>query len=197
MMDDLMQVALVGEARRTLLETAHGGGDPELANAFADVMQAAGEMGLQTLLDEAVGRRNGLQHYIAALGNTYERSETLHRHFRFRPDTRESDLLDDMWPVPEFSDDALDLILSIQKGAARAHDFALQLKQYDKVKSSFDKEAVLRASFLKATGEAKSGSYVGSAAVKSCCRISRKILMPQQCVLNSVSTRSRSCGLSG
>lgn len=166
MMDDLMQAALVGEARRTLLETAHGGGDPELANAFADVMQAAGEMGLQALLDEAVGRRNGLQQYIMALGNADERSEALHRHFRSRPDTRESDLLDDMWPVPEFSDDALDLILSIQKGAARAHDFALQLKQYEKVKSSFDKEAVLRASFLKATGEAKSGSYVGSAAVK-------------------------------
>lgn len=76
MMDDLMQVALVGEARRTLLETAHGGGDPELANAFADVMQAAGEMGLQALLDEAVGRRNGLQQYITALGNADERSET-------------------------------------------------------------------------------------------------------------------------
>ncbi len=131
-------------------------------------------MGLQALLDEAVGRRNGLQQYIMALGNADERSETLHRHFRFRPDTRESDLLDDMWPVPEFSEDALDLILSIQKGAARAHDFALQLKQYEKVKSSFDKEAVLRASFLKATGEAKSGSYVGSAAVKAAAGFRRR-----------------------
>lgn len=130
-----MQVALVGEARRTLLETAHGGGDEALASAFADVMQAAGEMGLQSLLDEAVSRRNGLQQYVAALGNADERSQTLHRHFSFRPDTREADLLADMWPVPEFSDDALDLILSIQKGAARAHDFALQLKQYEKVKA--------------------------------------------------------------
>lgn len=59
MMDDLMQAALVGEARRTLLETAYGGGDPALAAAFAYVLQAAGETGLQSLLDEAVGRRNG------------------------------------------------------------------------------------------------------------------------------------------
>ncbi len=166
MMDDLMQSAIVGEARRSLLEVAHGGGDEELASAFADVMQAAGEMGLQALLDEAVSRRNGLQHYLSALGDPSERSETLHRAFRFSPDLREADLLNELWPVPEFSDDALDLILSIQKGASRAHDFALQLKRYDKVKTTSDKEAVLRAAFLKTTGEAKSGSYVGSSAVK-------------------------------
>lgn len=166
MMDDLMQAALVGEARRTLLETAHGGGDAQLGAAFADVMQAAGEMGLQSLLDEAVNRRHGLQQYIAALGMAEDRSEALHRNFGFRPDAREADILADLWPMPEFSDDALDLILSIAKGAARAHDFALQLKQFDKVKTAIDREAVLRAAFLKATGEAKSGSYVGSAAVK-------------------------------
>lgn len=166
MMDDLMQAALVGEARRTLLETAHGGGDAQLAAAFADVMQAAGEMGLQSLLDEAVSRRHGLQQYIDALGVAEQREETLHHHFGFRPDTREEALLADIWPVPEFSDDALDLILSIQKGASRAQDFALQLKRFEKAQGIAEKEAVLRAAFLKSTGEPKSGSYVGSAAVK-------------------------------
>ncbi|MBV2142067.1 double-strand break repair helicase AddA [Falsochrobactrum sp. TDYN1] len=166
MMDDLMQAALVGEARRTLLETAHGGGDAQLAGAFADVMQAAGEMGLQSLLDEAVNRRHGLQQYIATLGAAEQRSEALHRNFGFRPDAREADILNDLWPVPEFSEDALDLIMSIQKGAARAQDFALQLKQFNRMKSVADREAVLRAAFLKTTGDAKSGSYIGSAAVK-------------------------------
>lgn len=166
MMDDLMQAALVGEARRQLLETAHGGGDADIAAAFADVLQASGEMGLQLLLDEAVNRRNGLQRYIAELGTAETRAETLHRAFGFDPDERESDILAELWPVPEFSDDALDLILSIQKGAARAHDFALQLKRYDKVSTTRDREAVLRAAFLKSTGEPKSGGYVGSAGVK-------------------------------
>ncbi|NKC03497.1 UvrD-helicase domain-containing protein [Ochrobactrum haematophilum] len=166
MMDDLMQAALVGEARRQLLETAHGGGDTDIAAAFADVLQASGEMGLQSLLDEAVNRRNGLQRYIAELGIAETRVETLHRAFGFEPDERESDILAELWPVPEFSDDTLDLILSIQKGAARAHDFALQLKRYDKVSTTRDREAVLRAAFLKSTGEPKSGAYVGSAAVK-------------------------------
>ncbi|WHS32020.1 double-strand break repair helicase AddA [Brucella sp. NM4] len=166
MMDDLMQVALVGEARRQLLETAHGGGNANIAAAFADVLQASGEMGLQSLLDEAVNRRNGLQRYIAELGVAETRAKTLHRAFGFDRDERESDILAELWPVPEFSDDALDLILSIQKGAARAHDFALQLKRYDKVSVTRDREAVLRAAFLKSTGEPKSGSYVGSAAVK-------------------------------
>ncbi|MBB3218292.1 ATP-dependent helicase/nuclease subunit A [Ochrobactrum sp. RC6B] len=166
MMDDLMQAALVGEARRQLLETAHGGGDMELAAAFADVLQAAGEMGLQSLLDEAVSRRNGLQTYIAELGVAAHRSEALHRAFGFDPQTSEDDLLADLWPIPEFSDDALDLVMSIQKGASRAQDFALQLRRFDKVTGQRDREAVLRAAFLKSTGEPKSGSYVCSAAVK-------------------------------
>ncbi|WLU28713.1 double-strand break repair helicase AddA [Brucella abortus] len=166
MMDDLMQAALVGEARRTLLETAYGGGDPALAAAFAYVLQAAGETGLQSLLDEAVGRRNGLQLYLAELGVGTHRVEALHRAFGFEPDAREDDLLADLWPVPEFSDDALDLILSIPKGASRAQDFALQLKRLEKASGLPDKIAVLRAAFLKSTGEPKSGSYVCSAAVK-------------------------------
>ncbi len=166
MMDDLMQAALVGEARRQLLEAAHGGGDIELVAAFADVLQASGEMGLQSLLDEAVSRRNGLQTYIAELGVAAHRSEALHRAFHFDPQTSEDDLLADLWPLPEFSDDALDLIMSIQKGASRAQDFALQLRRFEKVANQRDREAVLRAAFLKSTGDPKSGSYVGSAAVK-------------------------------
>ncbi|MBC2883991.1 double-strand break repair helicase AddA [Ochrobactrum sp. CM-21-5] len=166
MMDDLMQAALVGEARRLLLETAHGGGDAELAAAFADVLQASGEMGLQSLLDEAVNRRNGLQHYINELGGAGHRSVALHRAFGFDAEDREEDILDQLWPGPEFADDTLDLILSIPKGASRAQDFALQLKQFEKVKNVGDRQAVLRAAFLKTTGEPKAGSYVGSAAVK-------------------------------
>ena len=166
MMDDLAQSALVGEARRTLLEAAHGGSEVELAEAFADVMQAAGEMGLQALLDEAVNRRNGLQQYIDALGVAEQRSQVLHKHFGFDPNMRVDDMLEDFWPAPEFSDDVLDLILSIPKGAARAQDIALQLKQYDKVNSATEKEEVLRAAFIKSNGEAKSGAWVASAAVK-------------------------------
>ena len=167
MMDDLTQSALIGEARRQLLETAHGGGDVILAAAFADILQAAGEVGLQTLLDEAVSRRNGLQLYIAALGETSEeRAASLFKAFNLRGDESEADILADLWPVPEFSDEALDLILSILKGASRAQDFALQLKQYDKQTSNADREAVLRAAFLKVDGAPKLGSYVGSAAVK-------------------------------
>ncbi len=166
MMDDLMQAALVGEARRGLLETAHGGGDAELAGAFADVLQAAGEAGLQALLDEAVSRRNGLRHYIDELGVGEARAEALHRAFGFSPDDSEADILATLWPVPEFSDAGLDLILSIPKGASRAQDFALQLKRFEKVTGPADRQAVLRAAFLKSAGGVKSGSYLGSAAVK-------------------------------
>lgn len=166
MLDDLMQVALVGEARRQLLETAHTGGNQALAEAFADVLDAAGEMGLKNLLDEAINRRHGLQHFLGELGVSEEREAALYRVFGFASDESEADILADLWPVPEFTDSALDLIMSIEKGAARAQDFALQLRQMAKVTTNAQREAVLRAAFLKATGEPKSASYVGSAAVK-------------------------------
>lgn len=79
-----------------------------------------------------MGRRNGLQQYIGELGTVEQRREALHRAFRFDPETGEDDLVAELWPVPEFSDDALDLIMSIQKGASRAQDFALQLRRFER-----------------------------------------------------------------
>ncbi|NKB95401.1 hypothetical protein HED48_07655 [Ochrobactrum intermedium] len=79
--------------------------------------------------------------------------------------------------------------MSIQKGASRAQDFALQLRRFDKVTGQRDREAVLRAAFLKSTGEPKSGSYVCSAAVKkNFCRISRRISTRRRRVSNRGST---------
>ncbi len=166
MMDDLMQAALVGEARRGLLETAHGGGDAALAAAFADVLQAAGETGLQALLDEAVSRRNGLQQFLSALGSGEDRARSLRRAFGFSPEDSEEAFLAALWPAPEFPDALLDGVLSIPKGAARAQEFALQLKEFPKVAKAADREKALRTAFLKSAGGPKSGSYVGSAAVK-------------------------------
>lgn len=165
LMDDLMQVALVGDARRQVLEKARLEADSQLAKAFADVLSAAGEMGLQALLDEAVNRRYALQHFIREVGGNETRRPLFYAAFGFSGNEREEDILAQIWPQPEFSDAVLDRILAIPKGASRAQDFVLQLRQMKKASTVIDKEAILRLAFLKSTGEPKAGSYVASKPV--------------------------------
>ncbi|YBV95963.1 double-strand break repair helicase AddA [Phyllobacteriaceae bacterium JZ32] len=166
LMDDLMQVALVGEARRQLLEAARTGDNPELARAFDDVLSVAGEMGLQTLLDEAINCRHALQRFIREVGGNETRKPLFYGAFGFSGDEREEDILGEVWPLPAFSDAVLDHIMAIPKGASRAQDFALQLREMRKASTVLDREAILRAAFLKSsTGEPKAGSYVCSKPV--------------------------------
>ncbi|MBB2972445.1 ATP-dependent helicase/nuclease subunit A [Mesorhizobium sp. RMAD-H1] len=166
LMDDLMQGALVGEARRQLLEAARTGDNPELARAFDDVLSVAGEMGLQTLLDEAINCRHALQRFIREVGGNESRKPLFYGAFGFSGDEREEDILGEVWPLPVFSDAVLDRIMAIPKGASRAQDFALQLREMRKASTVLDREAILRAAFLKSsTGEPKAGSYVCSKPV--------------------------------
>ncbi|RCS22315.1 double-strand break repair helicase AddA [Phyllobacterium salinisoli] len=165
LMDDLMQVALVGEARRQLLENARTEAHPGLAQAFADVLSAGGEMGLQALLDEAIKSRHALQHFIREVGGNETRKPLFYASFGFSGDEREEDILEQVWPLTEFPDAVLDRILAIQKGATRAQDFALQLREMKKASTTIDREAILRLAFLKSTGEPKAGNYICSKPV--------------------------------
>ncbi|RZS82508.1 DNA helicase/exodeoxyribonuclease V subunit A [Phyllobacterium myrsinacearum] len=165
LMDDMMQVALVGEARRQLLQTARLDGNVELAAAFNDVLDAAGEFGLQELLDEAVNKRHDLTQFIRDVGHDALRRPLFFAQFGFTGAETEDDILSTLWPVPEFPQGVLDDIMAVPKGASRAQEFALLLR-FAKVNDQIDqREEVLRAAFLKATGDPKSGGYVASKGV--------------------------------
>ncbi|MGH6762172.1 MAG: double-strand break repair helicase AddA [Phyllobacterium sp.] len=164
LMDDLMQGALVGEARRQVLETALIGSDPAIKTAFDRVLSVAGESGLQALFDEAINKRQELLAFLHEAGTGEQRGAALYRAFGFIGDETEDELLSDVWPLPEFPDAVLNRLLAISKGAARAQDFALQLRVM-KTAPIGQREDILRAAFLKATGEPKSGSYISSKAV--------------------------------
>lgn len=165
LMDDMMQVALIGEARRQVLQAARPGGNAALAAAFADVLDAAGEFGLQALLDEAVDKRNDLTRFIREIGDDDLRRDTFASHFGFTGNETEDNILSVLWPVHEFDDAMLAGILDIPKSATRAQEFALTLR-FAKFNADVDqREEALRSAFLKATGEPKSGSYVASKGV--------------------------------
>ncbi len=165
LMDDMMQVALVGEARRQLLQAARLDHNTELAASFADVLDAAGEFGLQQLLDEAVSKRHDLTRFIREIGQDDLRRQTFYSHFGFMGDETEDSILSTLWPVREFDHSMLSGILEIQKSATRAQEFALILLQAKFDGEVDQREEALRAAFLKATGDPKSGSYIATKGV--------------------------------
>ena len=59
-----MEAALVAQARRDMIGGAAGAGDPELAEAFADVLERGGEFGLDALLSEIVAKRDRLRSFL-------------------------------------------------------------------------------------------------------------------------------------
>ena len=60
MLDQQMEQSLLAEARRAMITGSGGGGQPELAAAFAKILERAGESGLDNLLREIVGKRDEL-----------------------------------------------------------------------------------------------------------------------------------------
>lgn len=165
LMDDLMQVALVGESRRHLLQSARLDHNERLASAFGDVIDVAGEYRLQLLLDEAVAKRHELSAFIREVGHDQLRQQAFYDHFGFTGNETEDSLLTGFWPLPEFDSAILGEILDISEGAKRAVDFAWQIRSAEHVRDSDELEDVLRAAFFLKSGELISGTKLCTRAV--------------------------------
>lgn len=102
LMDAQMEAALVAEARRDMLTSA-GGTSAELGAAFAQVLEQAGESGLDGLLSEIVGKREALRRFIDALGQETPPFAALRAEFGFGPHETEAGIAAGAWPLPGFS----------------------------------------------------------------------------------------------
>ena len=67
MLDPLMEETLFATARREMVTGAVAADHPELAEAFAMVLERGGEAGLDALLAEIVAKRDGLRAFIDAI----------------------------------------------------------------------------------------------------------------------------------
>jgi ATP-dependent helicase/nuclease subunit A len=103
LLDSEKEDALVAEARRDLIAGLGAGDDPALADAFADVLDRAGESGLDRLLAEIVRRREGLRGFIAAIGDGGSGFEPLFEAFGFAAGESEVSICRAAWPLPGFS----------------------------------------------------------------------------------------------
>ena len=101
MLDPLMEEALFGEARREML-TGAAADHPGLAEAFATVLERAGEAGLDALLKEIVRNRDGLRDFIDAEREADGTYPGLFAEFDFTPDDTPEALASAAWPLPGF-----------------------------------------------------------------------------------------------
>jgi ATP-dependent helicase/nuclease subunit A len=129
MLDGQMEQALVAEARRDLLSGASEGRDERLADAFATVLQAGGEAGLDALLSEIVGKRDRLRVFIDHIGGAPSGFTDLFAEFGFAGHETEAAIAQAAWPDAWFTA-ALARALGERAdaaGKARAADFAAEL----------------------------------------------------------------------
>jgi ATP-dependent helicase/nuclease subunit A len=109
MLDPKMEALLFGEARREML-TGAVANDEGLAEAFATVLERAGEFGLDLLLKEIVTRRDDLRDFIDRLGGDTGRYEVLFEEFGFQPEETAATIAGAAWPLPGFPADMFALL---------------------------------------------------------------------------------------
>ena len=102
MLDPQMEAALYAEARRDMITGAAANDDPNLAEAFAFVLERGGEAGLDALLSEILAKRDGLRPFIAAISRDTAPFAALLEEFGFSPGDTAASLAEGIWPLPGF-----------------------------------------------------------------------------------------------
>ncbi|MBO6717104.1 MAG: double-strand break repair helicase AddA [Rhizobiaceae bacterium] len=102
MLDGQQEAALVAEARRDMITGASGEDDRKLAEAFADILQARGEAGLDELLQEIVRRRDALRAFIDEIQHADGGFPALREEFGFSLSDTEDSVASVVWPLPRF-----------------------------------------------------------------------------------------------
>jgi ATP-dependent helicase/nuclease subunit A len=145
LLDGQAAIALLAQARRELLlGTRH---EPDLADAFATVLQRGGESGLDRLLDEIVAKRDDLQSAIGDLGG----GDFLAEH-GFGPDDSAETLSEAIWPDSYFDATLAEAVAQCAASKVKASEFASGLAIACRAKPS-ECFALLSKLFLTASGE--------------------------------------------
>ncbi|WP_378946344.1 double-strand break repair helicase AddA [Mesorhizobium sp. ANAO-SY3R2] len=104
MLDAQMEATLFATARRDMV-TGAGEHNPELAEAFAMVLERGGEAGLDALLAEIVRKRDGLRAFIGQVMDFSWPFGALYEEFGFSRDDSAEAIATSIWPLPGFEPD--------------------------------------------------------------------------------------------
>jgi ATP-dependent helicase/nuclease subunit A len=102
MLDPEMERSLFAATRRDMISGVGAGDNPELAEAFATVLELAGEFGFDALLAEIVRKRDELRAFIRQVGGTGDRFQPLFDEFGFSAIETAETIAAGIWPLPGF-----------------------------------------------------------------------------------------------
>ncbi|TPN36049.1 double-strand break repair helicase AddA [Mesorhizobium sp. B1-1-6] len=104
MLDPQMEASLFAAARREMI-SGSAADRPDLAEAFAAVLERGGEAGLDALLGEIVRKRDELGAFIGEIDRGGPNFQTLFDEFQFRPGQTAEGIATAIWPLPGFLPD--------------------------------------------------------------------------------------------
>jgi len=166
MLDPQMEATLFAAARRDMISGASGG-NVELADAFATILEYGGEAGLDALLGEIVRKRDELRAFIAQTGGDGSGFQVLFEAFGFPAGLTGKDIALSIWPLPGFPPDYLGALAGACRrlGANRAQDYMVaDAERAFAEPDPVHRLALLKKAFLSEKGEAyKPGWLFGKA----------------------------------
>ncbi len=152
-LDDRSAAALLADARRGLLSATASEDDPELAEAFADVLTRADDTGLEALLESIIHNRNAIRRFLRDAERTEGVEAFLRNALQLGSNETEEGTLVSSWPLPGLSGGTLsDYIVCAEKvGGKKAAEAASLLKA-----AALEADPILRFDLLKAAFLTKS-----------------------------------------
>jgi ATP-dependent helicase/nuclease subunit A len=166
-LDDRAASALLAEARRSLLTATSAEEDPELAEAFAHVLDLGDEFGLENLLSDIIAKRTAIGRFIAQAERHGGIGVELKRAFGLDAEDTEDSVAAAYWPLPGLSGLTLDLYLSLadQKGGSKVAEVAYGLRLVAKEPDVFKRTQYLDQIFLTRDGKPKADSSLVAKAM--------------------------------
>ncbi|GLS29774.1 DNA helicase/exodeoxyribonuclease V, subunit A [Mesorhizobium albiziae] len=157
MLDQQMEAALVGEARRDMISGAASAENVELAEAFAFVLERGGEFGLDSLLSEIVQKRDRLRRFIEQVASPGEPPFIdLFDEFGFEPGDTAAGIAGSVWPDAYFDENfAREYLQRAERaGKSVAENFARSLLEACRIDDPLKRLQGLKNVFLtKRSGE--------------------------------------------
>lgn len=166
-LDDRAASALLAEARRSLLTATSVEDDPDLAEAFAHVLDLGDEFGLEALLSDIIANRTAIRRFTAHAERHGGIGPALKKALGLDPADTEESIAAGYWPLPGLSGITLDLYLSLadQAGGAKVTEVAYGLRLAMKETDVFKRAELLDQIFMTGTGKPKADSSLVAKAM--------------------------------
>jgi ATP-dependent helicase/nuclease subunit A len=166
-LDDRSASSLLAEARRSLLTATSAEEDPELAEAFAHVLDLGDEFGLETLLSDIIANRTAIRRFMAQAERTGGIGAELKRALGLAASDTQESIAAGYWPLPGLAGLMLDLYhaLAAEKGGSKVAEVAYGLRIVAKETDAFKQAQLLDQIFLTREGKPKADSSLVAKAM--------------------------------